>query len=214
LKNNIFDQNGIDFSRSTIIQASQLKATLEKLNIMKDKVTIISFDAVKMYLSIKYKFVKKAIRYFAKYLNVEIQGQIETCLKMIKFGMGNTLLIFVDKYYEYGGDLDLEDRGLTIGGYESAWLADLCMAYVMDNCRDILDELEYEGIYQDDGIAVFKGCKTTGKVASWLGTFQERVNNLAGSKFLEFTAEIWETTKTMEGSTKQSKQQKKTIFCS
>jgi hypothetical protein len=44
---------------------------------------------------------------------------------MIKFGMGNTLLTFVDKYYKYGGDLDVEDRGLTIGGYESAWLADL-----------------------------------------------------------------------------------------
>jgi hypothetical protein len=44
---------------------------------------------------------------------------------MIKFGMGNTLLTFVDKYYEYGGDLDVEDRGLTIGGYKSAWLADL-----------------------------------------------------------------------------------------
>jgi hypothetical protein len=34
--------------------------------------------------------------------------------------MGNTLLTFVDKYYEYGGDLDLEDRGLTIGGYLNA----------------------------------------------------------------------------------------------
>jgi hypothetical protein len=39
--------------------------------------------------------------------------------------MGNTLLTFVDKYYEYGGDLNVEDRGLAIGGYESAWLADL-----------------------------------------------------------------------------------------
>jgi hypothetical protein len=35
---------------------------------------------------------------------------------MIKFGMGNTLLTFVDKYYEYGGYLDVDDRGLTIGG--------------------------------------------------------------------------------------------------
>jgi hypothetical protein len=100
---------------------------------------------------------------------------------MIKFGMGNTLLTVVDKYYEYGGNLDVEDtRGLTIRGYESAWLAELCMAYVMDNCRDILDELAYEGIYRDNGIAVFKGSKTTGKVASWLGIFQERVNDLAG----------------------------------
>jgi hypothetical protein len=44
---------------------------------------------------------------------------------MIKFSMGNTLLTFVDKYYEYGGNLDVEDRGLTIGGYKSAWLANL-----------------------------------------------------------------------------------------
>jgi hypothetical protein len=71
-----------------------------------------------------------------------------------------------------------------IGGYKSNWLADLCMAYVLNNSRDMLDELKYEGIYKDDGIAVFKGSKTTGKVASWLGNFQERVNNLACSEFL------------------------------
>jgi hypothetical protein len=59
---NIFGQNGIDYSGSTITQASQLKVTLKKLNIMKDKVTIISFDAVRMYPSIKYKFVKKTVR--------------------------------------------------------------------------------------------------------------------------------------------------------
>jgi hypothetical protein len=34
---NIFDQNGIDYSGSTITQASQLKMTLEKLNITKDE---------------------------------------------------------------------------------------------------------------------------------------------------------------------------------
>jgi hypothetical protein len=110
---------------------------------------------------------------------------------MIKFSMGNTLLTFVDKYYKYGGDLNVEDRGLTIGGYESAWLADLCMAYVTDNSRDILDELVYEGIYRDNGIAIFKGLVTTSKVAKWLGILQARVNNLADSKFLEFTMEVW-----------------------
>jgi hypothetical protein len=46
----------------------------------------------------------------------------------------------------------------------------------MDNSRDILDDLVYE---------------TTGEIANWLSIFQERVNNLAGSEFLEFTAEIW-----------------------
>jgi hypothetical protein len=71
---NVFDQNGIDYSGSTIIQVSQLKMTLEKLNITKDKVTIILFDAVRMYPSIKYKFVRKAVKYFARNLNAEIQG--------------------------------------------------------------------------------------------------------------------------------------------
>jgi hypothetical protein len=63
---NIFDQNGIDYSGSTITQASQLKMTLKKLIITKDKVTIISFDAVRMYPSIKYKFVRKVIKFFAR----------------------------------------------------------------------------------------------------------------------------------------------------
>jgi hypothetical protein len=105
--------------------------------------------------------------------------------------MGNTLLTFVNKYYEYGGNLDVEDRGLTIGGYELAWLANLCMAYVTDNSRNILNELVYEGIYRDNGIMIFKGPVTTSEVAKWLGIFQARVNNLADSKFLEFTAEVW-----------------------
>jgi hypothetical protein len=70
---NIFDQNGIDYSGSTITQASQLKMTLKKLSIMKDKVTIISFDAVRMYPSIKYKFVRKAVKFFVRNLNAETQ---------------------------------------------------------------------------------------------------------------------------------------------
>jgi hypothetical protein len=48
------------------------------------------------------------------------------------------------------------------------------MAYIMDNSRDILDDLVYEGIYRDDGIAVFKGSKTSGKIANWLSIFQAR----------------------------------------
>jgi hypothetical protein len=116
--------------------------------------------------------------------------------------------------HEYGGDLDVEDKGLKIRGYESAWLADLCMAYVMDNCRNILDKLEYEGIYRDDGIVVFKGSKTTGKVASWLGTFQERVNDLAGSEFLEFTTDVWGNDKDDGRKHKPVKATKKATFCS
>ena len=35
---------------------------------------------------------------------------------MIELGMGNTLLAFIDQYYEYGGSLSTNERGLTIGG--------------------------------------------------------------------------------------------------
>ena len=45
----------------------------------------------------------------------------------------------------------------------------------MDNCRDILDELAYEGIYRDNGIAVFKGSKTTGKVQVGLAFFKKEL---------------------------------------
>jgi hypothetical protein len=51
--------------------------------------------------------------------------------------MGNTLITFEDKYcYEYDGDRDVNDKGLTtIGGYESAWLADLVAAFVLENTQ-------------------------------------------------------------------------------
>jgi hypothetical protein len=35
---------------------------------------------------------------------------------MIAFGMGNTLLTFVDKYYKYDSKIEIQDKGLTIGG--------------------------------------------------------------------------------------------------
>jgi hypothetical protein len=65
------------------------------------------------------------------------------------------------------------------------------MAFVMDNARNLFDELKYDGIYRDDGFAVFNGVKTTGEVAEWLSRFQARLDKLAGSNYLQFTAEVW-----------------------
>ena len=91
------------------------------------EVTIASFDAVEMYPSIKYKLVEKAV-FFVKDLDSILKRKLGVCLDMIRFGMGNTLLTFVDKYYEYGGEVNIEEKGLTIGGYESTWLANLVVA--------------------------------------------------------------------------------------
>jgi hypothetical protein len=121
----IFDDNKVNYMDKTIIQASDLKAKLETLDIKERNSTVVSIDAVNFYPSIRFKLVKKAVYFFSKNLSEEDQMKIEECLDMIKFGMSSTLLTIVDKYYEYDGDKDPEEKGPTIGGYESAWLADL-----------------------------------------------------------------------------------------
>jgi hypothetical protein len=98
----------------------------------------------------------------------------------------------------YDGDKEVEDRGLTIGGYESAWLADLAMAFLLTLTliletidQKVLDETKYFGIYCDDGIAVFPGTWTQTGVEDWLSAFQTTINDKAGNNKLSFTAEVW-----------------------
>ena len=53
-------------------------------------------------------------------------------LEMLKFSTGNALVKFREKYYEYGVDDDPMNISLTIGGYSSAWNADLIASYLLD----------------------------------------------------------------------------------
>jgi hypothetical protein len=70
---------------------------------------------------VTYGLVKRAIAFFSSLLGGKQKATIKVCLKMIEFGMGNTLLTFVNKYYEYyNSKCDIRDKGFTIGGYESA----------------------------------------------------------------------------------------------
>jgi hypothetical protein len=77
-----------------------------------------------MYPSIKFKLVQQAAEYFCGGLSDEEKDIVNKCLALIWFGMENTLLTFQDQYYIYDSDQSLDDKGLTIGGYESAWLAE------------------------------------------------------------------------------------------
>lgn len=61
--------------------------------------------------------------------------KIHTCLKFLKFGMSSTLTTFKNKYYQYEGNKSLDKKGLTIGGYESAWLA---MSFLLDTINQSL----------------------------------------------------------------------------
>ena len=71
---------------------------------------------------------------------------------MIKFSIRNQLFGFLDKFYTYYGQTNNgEERTLTIGGYKSAWLADLVASFILDNCENYFNLCLYHGIYRYDG---------------------------------------------------------------
>ena len=187
----ILDDNGINYMRKTIIQASDLKEKIETMDITNSNSTIISIDAEAFYPSVKLKLVRKAVHYFTTELPEEDQIKIDDCLEMVKFGMNSTLLTFIDKYYEYDGDQDPEDKGLTIGGYESAWLADLVGAYILANTRQHFEKAIFDGLYRDDGFAIMEGKWTYNQIVNWRNGFQKSVNELAGGDYLQFTCSLW-----------------------
>jgi hypothetical protein len=68
------------------------------------------------------------VEYISGGLIDEEKDVVNECLALIRFGVENTLLTFQDQYCIYDGIQSLDEKGLTIGGYESAWLADLVAA--------------------------------------------------------------------------------------
>ena len=110
----------IQYNRHTITQSSHLKCTLERLNLNTVNCAVTSIDIRDMYPSCKFKLIKQAIHYYSEDFTEEEMAVIEAALEMLKFSMGNILVTFRDRYYEYGVDDDPVNRSLTIGGYDSA----------------------------------------------------------------------------------------------
>ena len=77
-----------------------------------------------MYPSIKLAKIRKAVKYFAIKITEEIKKTINLCLELTHFRMSSTLIYFDGEYYDYHGG-EREEQGLAIGGYKSAFLADL-----------------------------------------------------------------------------------------
>jgi hypothetical protein len=135
--------------------------------------------------------IQQAVAYFARTCTEEENETINTCLEMVRLGMSNTLVQFQGKYYVVGGEVSSWERGLTIGGYESAWFADLVAAYLLETSQDLFNEALYHGIYRDDGIAVFKGNWSEIKICEWLTKLQSKFNLTLNSNALNFTVEMW-----------------------
>ena len=155
----------------SIVQTSDLKETLEEIGLNREEVKIASVDAINMYPSIKLATIRKAVRYFARTLTRETKKTINLCLDLIQFGMSSTLISFDGEYYEYHGG-EREEQGLAIGRYESAFLADLVASYLFEKAKPVFRPTIYHGIYQDDGLVVFKGKKNASEIKDWLEEFQ------------------------------------------
>jgi hypothetical protein len=202
-----FKSFGIDFCKRNIIQASDLKNTLENLELKEGLHTLSSVDVESMYPSIKYSliedaiwhYVVKAFKEMGKKLEPIDRNTIEVCLEFVRFSMGNTLIDYGGKYYEYDGDKTIEERGLTIGGFESAWLADLAIAYILEDMGEskpaLFDRLGYLGFYRDDGFTYFNGRLTVREMENWLHDFQMGVNEVVGDDSIKFTADIFQPIK-------------------
>jgi hypothetical protein len=63
---------------------------------------------------------------------------------------------------------------------------------ILETAVDLMLGCEFDGIYRDDGILVFKEKKTVEECEAWLEQFQETVNRCTGSEQLQFTMDIWE----------------------
>ena len=103
--------------------------------------------------------------------------------------MSSTPISFDGDYYEYHGG-EIEEQGLAIGGYESAFLADLVASYLFEKAKLNFRPTIYHRIYQDDVLVVFKGKKKASEIKYWLENFQQPVNTAAGNQHLQFTTEI------------------------
>jgi hypothetical protein len=190
---NIFDAHQVKYSRRNIINAEDLKGRLEELRLVQGEATIASLDVVNMYPSVRFKLIAKAVAYFSRRLPRKQRARVQRCLDLIKFGMGHSLFCFQGRYFEYNGEVAEQERGLTIGGFESAWLADLVAAFILE----VLDNrfrrcCSYAGIYRDDGFLVFKGQRSFSDLERWLIGFQAAVDLLVEGDYFKFTMVMWD----------------------
>ena len=188
---NLLEEFKIPYMSKIIIQASDLKETLEEMNLHKSTCTLASIDAENYYPSVRFKLIRKAVTYFAASLPVEKQNTIKHCLEIIQFGMRYTFLNFQGEYYEYDPSEDPEEKGLSIGAYESAWLADLVIAYVLEKTQACLQTQDMLKFYRDDGWAVFNRKLSYPQMIAWMNEFQDTVNTIAEGDYLRFTCNMW-----------------------
>ncbi len=156
-----FWRANINFEKHTLKNSLALKRKFESMNLQRYDITFVSLGIKEMYPQCQFKAVKAAVWYYSSRLPPLQQEKIKRCLEILKFSMGNTIVSFREKYYKYGVDPDPDCCGLTIGGFESAFLADLEATYIFEKLHHLLEQhVQFIGTYPDNEIIVFRGNKS------------------------------------------------------
>ena len=99
---------------------------------------------------------------------------------------------FDGKHCEHDSNDNITEKGLTIRGFESGWLSDLAMVFLLLNTLEMIEETtEHFGMHRDDELAVFRGNLQQSDAAKWLERFQNAVNEIAGNDKLQLMAAAW-----------------------
>ena len=93
----IFEEQKIEFEERTTLNIDELVTDLDGLGICKQRHGVVSIDAEKMYPSIKFEMINKAVEYFMQEISEEEKKRVQSCLKMIKYGMSTTFIHFKNK---------------------------------------------------------------------------------------------------------------------
>ena len=72
----------------------------------------MSIDAEKMYPSVKFEQIKRAVNYFLRNVPNDEKEIANRCLEMVKYGMDNCFVTYEDQYWIYGGNLPVEEKDL------------------------------------------------------------------------------------------------------
>eukprot|EP00957_Ditylum_brightwellii_P100168 7633576-Ditylum_brightwellii.AAC.1 len=88
-----------------------------------------------------------------------------------------------------------EGVDLAIGAYKSAFLAGIVASYVFQIKEECFKDSRYRCIYRDNGLVSMVGKRMKKYIQDWLMEYQQLVNGMSGSNYLQFTTEFWHPSK-------------------
>ena len=187
----IFDKNSVKYSQFNILNSYKLVEKVKTANFQNSKNTIFNIDVRNMYPSISLSLIKEALLFFSSVLPEEEQKMVMRAWAFGQFGMDGSIMQFGGEYYRYVGAQRSGEASLSIGGFESAFYADLVMSFIFQKAQlaGLFEDFAVIGIYRDDGFAISRDRVSDEWLDSWLQRFQGYVSSFAPS--IEFTLEKW-----------------------